>query len=305
MKKKCYVYYDKKSGRITEILKKRNPGRAVYIECDISDVIGFLDNSWNLNEYVVAYKKDEDKTVIMKKENIVRLRQESAKLYKIPNRKKETELILTYYPDNILEVRFDMSLISPLYTTDFKEEIEFEKGTEIRLFINDKKSGEVYKEILFEAQELLEKGFMFFRLPDECYSKNISFYTYKLLNSYSWSVGKYKIKSPMKDNIKYDIHKADIKRKDNFDYSLIFTPIKNSLSVKNNIEDLELSRVHNHLEFFITDYYDPHVLHGKFNITEEMLQDKEFQILFDDKIDNFENKAILYNHKYISVLLEM
>jgi len=301
MKKKRYVYYNKKSGRITGILKKRKPGRAKYIICDIEDVIGFLDNSLNMNKYVVAYKKDADKTIIMKKENTIRLRQENQKLYKIPNKKSETELKLVYHPDNILELRLNMELITPLYMTDFRNEIRFEKGTEFRIFVNDKNTGEVRKEIIIDAQELLERGTIFIRLPDECYSKNTVFYTYKLLNSYSWSVGKLKLNSPIKDSIKYNIHKADIERKEGFKYHLEIKPLEDGLYIKNNIEDLHLARIHSYVEFFITDYYDPHILFGKFTITEDMLKDKEFVIHIDIDI---KNKAILYNHKYISVLSE-
>ena len=228
MKKKCYVYYEKDSGRISAIIKKRKPGRAPHIECDISDVIGFLDNSWNKNEFVVTFNKNEGKTVIMKKDNIVKLRQESQKLYKIPKNDSESEFNIVYYPDNILEVRFDMERISPLYMTDFKSDVQFEKGTEIRIFIVDKKSGTQYKELIIEAQELLEAGVLFFRLPDECHLNNIAFYTYKLLNSYHWSIGKQKIISPMKENIKYDIYKADIQRREGFEYNLVFSQEKNS-----------------------------------------------------------------------------
>lgn len=301
MKKKRYVYYDQATGRIESIVDSKLEVEVPYIECNIDDVIGFLDGSLNMMLYVVAYKKDEDKHIIMKKENTIRLRQENQKLYKIPNKKSETELKLVYHPDNILELRLNMELISPLYMTDFRNEIEFEKGTELRIFVNDKRSGEVYRELIIDAQELHERGTMFIKLSDECYSKNTVFYTYKLLNSYSWEVGKHKVTSPIKDNIKYNIHRADFGRKKGFDYHLEIKPTKNGLHIKNNIEDLQLARIHSYLEFFITDFYDPHILFGKFTITEEMLKDEEFEIALDIDLDK---KAILYNHKYISVLLE-
>ena len=304
MKKRCYVYYDKNSGYITSIVKKKRPGRGYFIECDINDVIGFLENTVNIQDYVVAYKKDEDKTIMMKKENIVRLRQESQKLFKIPNRRTDSELVLVYYPDNILEIRLNMELISPLYMTDFRNEIKFEKGTELRIFVNNKISGDVYGEFLIDAQELLERGVMFFRLPDECFPKNVSFYTYKLLNSYSWSVGKNKMKSPFNDNIKFDIHKADLERKKDFQYHLVFVPNGKYFVVYNYIKDLQLARVHGYLQFFITDRYDPHILHNKFIITEEMLKLSKFNIVFEESMD-MKDKTILYNHKYISVLLEL
>lgn len=302
MKKTRYVYYKKETGRISSIVTKKIGGKDPFIECDIKDVIGFLDGSVNMMKYVIAYNKDEGKHIIMKKENTIRLRQEGQKLSRIPNKKKETELNIVYHPDNILEFRLCMELITPLYMTDFRNEIRFEKGTEFRIFVNDKNTGEVRKEIIIDAQELLERGTIFIRLPDECYSKNTVFYTYKLLNSYSWCVGKNKVSSPIKDSIKYNIHKADSERKEGFTYHLEIKPLGDGVYIRNNIEDLHLARIHGDLEFFITDYHDPHILFGKFIITEKMLKDKEFSISLDI---NLNKKAILYNHKYISVLLEI
>jgi hypothetical protein len=304
MKRIRYVYYDKETGRIDQISNQLLVSSMPYIECDVDDVSGFMDDSKNINEYLVAYKKDEEQYVLMKKENIIRLRQESAKLFKIPNRRKESDLTLVYYPDNILEVRLDMSNISSLYMTDFKEEVTFEKGTEFRLTIVNKDSDDVVKEILIEAQDLLDVGVLFFRIPDECHPKNVAFYTYKLLKTYSWAVGKQKTTSPIKENIKYNIHKADTKRKDGFEYHLIFKPITNGFAIKNNIKDLQLVRVYGYLDFFVSDKYDSNILYTKFTITEKMLKNKQFNINFKDDISDMKNKTILYNHKYISVLLE-
>jgi hypothetical protein len=102
----------------------------------------------------------------------------------------------------------------------------------------------------------------------------------------------------MKDNIKYNIHKADFEKRKGFEYHLEIKPTKNGLHIKNNIEDLKLARIHSYLDFFITDYYDPHILFGKFTVTEDMLKEKEF---FIEMNINMERKSILYNHKYISV----
>ena len=302
MKKTCYIYFDKKTGRIKDILKIRKRGRAIYVTCDIEDVIGFLDGSWNINKYVVAFSKPDNQYILLKKENVVKLRQEGQKLIKIPKRRLHDDLVMVYYPDNILEVSLNMENISPLYTTDFKKDVIFEKGTEIRIIVSNKVSGEKMKEFIIDPNEILEDGVKFLKLPEECYPTNVAFYTYKLLNSYSWSVAKNRISSPFRERVKFNIHKAETKRKDAFDYHLIFTEIEKGLSVKNNIEDIQLLRIHGPLEFFITDKNDPHILYLKFKIDQEILE-KEEEFVIKTDLD-MGNKVILYNHKYISILLE-
>ena len=82
-----YVYYDKKTGFITDILPKRKRGRGYHLECDTDEVIGFLDNSLGIRDYVVAYNQDLKKNILIKKDNIIRLREPSKNLFKIPYKK--------------------------------------------------------------------------------------------------------------------------------------------------------------------------------------------------------------------------
>ncbi len=172
--KKRYVYYNKKTGIITDILVKRKRGRAVYIECDVEEVIGFLDGSVGTNSYVVAHDKITDKHILIEKNNIIRFRKISKTLTKIPYKKNaETDLRLIYYPDNVLEVTLDPSRIAPLYKTNFKDEVKFERGTEIRISIKEKDSGNLLKELVIVAQDLLDSPQLFFELYDHIYSDNV------------------------------------------------------------------------------------------------------------------------------------
>ena len=60
-------------------------------------------------------------------------------------------------------------------------------------------------------------------------------------------------------------------------------------------------RFHESIEFFIVDKHDPNILYEKFALDADDLESTT--IKFRLKIDA-KDKAILYNHKYISVLKE-
>jgi len=298
-----YVYYDKKTGSITNILSKKKSGRAHYIECPVDEVIGFLDGSKGINQYVVAFNTELEKHFLVEKNNIIVFRKQSKTPYKIPYRKNvETDLRLVYYTDNVLEATLDMSRISPLYQTNFRDEVYFERGTEIRIIIKEKDTGKLLKELIINAQELLDAGQMFFELYDHITSDNVEFFTYRLFESYSWCKGKTKLISPMKERIKFEIHKADHKiRSKDFSYHLIVTPTHTGIKIKNNIENLKLIRFTKDIEFFVVDRYDPNILYDKFYLDKEDLESKKILVNLKTSI---EGKTILYNHKYISVLLE-
>jgi len=299
--KKRYVYYDKETGQIRDILSNRKAGRSPFIECSNEDVSGFISGEWGINQWVVAYDKNLEKNILIKKNNVIRLREPQKKLYKIPYGKNtKSDLKLIYYSDRVLEVLLDVSRIAPLYQTNFKDDVRFEKGTELRIIAKTKKSKELIKEIIIDAQELLESAQLFFRVSG--FQNDIEFFTYKLLNSYSWYKGTVKLISPMTDRIKFDIHKADLnKRSENFSYHLIMKPYLDGIKIENNIEDPDMVRINKFVEFFVVDKYDPNVLYRKFIISEDELSEKE--IIVDLKI-NMKGKTLLYNHKYISVLLE-
>lgn len=298
-----FVYYNVKTGFITDILKTRKRGRGKYIECPIEDVIGFLDGSEGIANWVVAYNNDLKKTILIKKDNIIRLRAPSNRLSKVPYKANTlSDLTIVYYSDNVLEVSLDMSRISPLYQTNFRKDVTFERGTEIRITLKEKDSGNLLKEIVVDAQDLLDSGQMFFDLYDHIYSDNVEFFVYKLFESYSWSKGKVKLISPIKDKIKFDIHKADTKKRStDFSYHLIMKATEKGIRITNNIENLKLIRFHEQIEFFVVDKHDPNILYDKFTIVEEDLDSKTMMFPLDCDV---RGKTILYNHKYISVLLE-
>ena len=298
-----YVYFDKKTGFITHILPTRRRGRAKYIECDISEVIGFLDGSKGVNRYVVAYNTETKQNSLIEKNNIILFRKQSKNLYKIPYRRNiETDLRLVYYSDNVLEASLDMSRISPLYQTNFRDEVYFERGTEIRIIIKEKGKDSLLKEIQIDAQELLDSGQMFFKLYDHMSADNVEFFTYKLFNTYSWAFGKNKLISPLTEKIKFEVHKADSKRRSkNFEYHLIVNVTEDGLKIKNNIEKPKLIRFSRNIEFFIVDKHDPNILYEKFYIDKYDIDEKEITIKLNT---DAAGKTILYNNKYISVLKE-
>ncbi len=298
-----YVYYNKKTGIITDILATRKRGRAYYIECPFDEVVGFIEGTKGIMNYVVAHNRDIDEHVLMKKDNVIRLRAPSKKLSKIPYRVNTlSDLTLVYYPDNVLEASLDVSRIAPLYQTNFRDEVVFEKGTELRITLKEKKKGNLLKEFVIDAQELLDAGQMFFELYDHIYPDDVNFFTYKLLDSYSWHTDNIKLISPAKEKIKFDIYKADNKaRSKDFSYHLIMESMEKGLKITNNIENLKLIRFHKQVEFFLVDKHDPNILYEKFDLIKEDLEKKN--IVVHLKCDT-KGKAILYNHKYISVLKE-
>ena len=298
-----YVYYDKQTGQLGDILDKRKRGRSPHIECPIDEVIGFLDGSKGMNQYIIAYNRDLKKHILIEKNNVIQLRQPSKTLKKIPYKKNDiSDLRLIYYSDNVLEVTLDVSRIAPLYQTNFRDEVVFEKGTEIRITLKEKDSGNLLKEFIIEAQDLLDSVQMFFELYDHIYPDNVEFFTYEMFESSSWAKGTVKLISPMKDKIKFDIHRADNKRRSkDFEYHLIIKQTKKGIKIKNNIESLRLIRFHEDISFFIVDKHDPNILYEKFSLNRNDLEGSVIILVLDT---NIKDKTILYNHKYISVLKE-
>ena len=301
--KKRYVYYDVNTGQIKDILSTRKPGRAQYIECTNKDVVGFITGEVSINDWIVAYDRELEEHVLIEKNNIIKLRKPSNKLSKIPYKKTiERDLILVYYPDNVLEVSLDVSRIAPLYQTNFKDDVKFERGTEIRITLKEKDSGNLLKEVVIDAQELLDAGQLLFDLYDHIYPDNVEFFTYKMFESSAWYKGAIKLMSPIKDRIKFDIHKADTKpTSKDFTYHLIMIPTKTGLRIQNNIESLKLIRFYDQIEFFVVDRHDPNILYDKFALTKEDLSNEAVMLQLDVDV---KGKSILYNHKYISVLLK-
>lgn len=298
-----YVYYNKKTGQITDILDKRKPGRLPYIKCPVEEVIGFMDGSYGINDFIVAYDHEKEIHSLFKKNNVILFRKQNKKLYKIPYKKNvESDLRIVYYLDNVLGISINMTRISPLYQTNFKKEVKFEPGTEIRIILKEKDSGNFLREIIINAQQLLESVQMFFQLDYSIQRDNVEFFTYKMFESYSWSKGNIKLISPMEEKIKFEIHKADTKRRSkDFDYHLIIKPTETGLEIKNNIESAKMIRFHKNIEFFIVDKHDPNILHEKFFLYKKDIESET--ILINLKTDA-KDRNILYNHKYISVLKE-
>jgi len=297
-----YVYYNKFSGQILEILRDKKRGSAPYIECDAKEVIPLIKGTKGINDLIVAYDKKDEKHKLVEKDNIIRLRNLGHKLYKIPYKKKGNfDLrLLIYEKSNVLEVTLDPTNFSSLFTTNFREQVKFEKGTEIRIFIKNKIGKKLQKTIVINGQEILDKGQLFYDISD-IDLKDISFYTNQMFEKYIWYRGKSRFLSPIKDRIQFDINKADSKKQhEDFSYHLEIKRLKKGLEIKNNIDDPQLVKIFDPVEFFIVDKLDPNILYDGFELDLNDLKSK--LILVPVSVDN--GKAILYNHKYISVLFE-
>ena len=294
-----YVYYDKETGLINQILSKRKPGRAPYIKCDNSDVEGFITATKSFNKYVVAYNRETDKTILMERNNVVAFRKQSKDLYKIPYKKNfESDITIVHYKDDVLEVSIDMSRISPLFNTNFGEQVCFENGTEIRIIVKEKKTGDLIKEIVIDAQKLLDSAQMFFKLENH----DVEFFTYKLFNSYSWFKGTLRYLSPIKSNKTFNIYKADTKiASDSYSYHFVMKPTNYGIQIVNNIEDLKLIKFSERLNFFVVDKYDSSILYEKFSLDRKLLKEKKIEISLETDV---KGKTILYNNKYVNVFLE-
>lgn len=301
--KKRYVYYNQKTGQILEIRSQRKRGRSYYIECDNSKVVDFIAGKKGINEFIVVKLWGKNEYDIFPKDNIIRLRQKSTKPIKIPYKKDSiTDLTLVYYPDNVLEVSLDLTNIAPVFQSDFQKDVKFEKGTEIRIIVREKDSGNLLKEFIIDAQDLLESGQIFLELYDHIYPNNVEFFTYDLFSSFSWYKGDKKLLSPVKENLKFEINKADTKeRSDSFTYHLIMKKDENKIKIINNITNLKICRINSPITFYLVDKYNLNILYKKFVITKNMFKRKQFYIEFNE---NLEDKIILYNHKYISVLMK-
>ena len=303
MKNVRYVYYDKFSGQILEIIRKRKRGTSPCIECDVKEVLPLISGKVGMNDLIVAYDNKVKKHLLVEKNNIIKLRNLGSKLYKIPyKREANFDLRLLLYPkSHVLEITLDPTNMSYLYNTNFREEVMFEKGTEIRIFIKDKKGENLFKTIIIEAQKLLDAGQLFYDIS-EIDMKNISFYTYQMFQTCIWYKGKSRFLSPVKDKIKFEIQRADTKKRHkDFSYHLEITYKDDKLKVKNNIEDLKLVKIFEPIDFFIVDKLDPNILHGKFSLTIDSLKKDSFLIELEKTKGN---KTLLYNHKHISVLFE-
>ena len=238
----------------------------------------------------------------MERNNIIRFRDVPKELYKIPMRSNiESDLTIAYYEDNVVEVTLDISRISPIAQTQFGKEILFERGTEFRIIMKSKDDNEVLRELIIDAQKLLEDGTMLFDVPNTG-KEGPEFYTHRILENYSWYRGFLKLMSPIKDKIKFHIHKADhVKRNDTFSYHLIGKRSENGIDFKNNIDNLALIKYRDPIDFFVVDKHDPNILYQKFALTDEHFNQENFRVDLNFPADG---KTLLYNHKYISVLLE-
>jgi hypothetical protein len=239
----------------------------------------------------------------MKKDNVIRLRKQRKEPIKIPYKESlKSDLKLIYYSGNTLEVSLDLANISPLYQTDFRSEVSFEKGTEFRILVKEKDTGKLFVEYIIDGQELMNEGQMYFEMGDEITPDNVEFFTYNLLPEYSWHKEDVIFVTPMKQGKKYDIHTADTKlKKDEYFYHLIVENSDYGLKIKNKIKSLNLIRFENDIDFYIVDKLDPNILYGKFSLGAKDLKKNEILVPFDESL---KGKTIMYNHKYISVLVK-
>lgn len=303
--KKRYVYYNKETGQISEILNNKKEGQRNYIESNNKEVSKFIMGEESTNNYIVAYCKN--KYQLIKKDNIIRLRKPNNRLYKIPQQKSITnDLIIVSYPDNTLEISLNISNITPLFQTDFRKEVKFEKGSEIRIYLKDKKNNEIAQELILDAQKILNEGQIFLELNKNINIDDINFYTYRVFENYSWYKGTEKYISPIKEKIQFDIQKVteNINKKD-VTYHLIISQDEKGFYIQNHIDNIKLVRIFNDITFYIVDKHDSHILHEKFILSKESFEKREKIIRLDLKTQNLNDKSILYNHKYISVLKDI
>lgn len=299
-----YVYFDKTTGVIKDILSTRKRGRSPYVECDNEVVAPIIMGQKGLHEVVVAYDKEQEKYVLLEKDNVIRLRYYGDKLYKIPKRiVADYDLRLDLYSGgNVLGVSIDPFRLSNLYSTNLRENVLFEKGTEIRIFVKSKDGDKLLKTIVIDAQKLLDNVQMFFEIEEDIDSDDISFYTHRVFDNYMWHKGAVKFLSPVKERIRFEIQKADLKRRrDDFEYHLIIREDDKGIKIENNIENPKLVKIFDEIDFYIVDKYDPAILYDKFALQPSNFKTKEIAV---ETGVSLKDKGILYNHKHISVLLE-
>lgn len=298
-----YIYFDKNTGMITDIQPTKKQGRAKYVTVDVDVVLPILKGEKSVIEYIVAYNHDTEDYVLMDRDNVIKLRYYGKNLYKIPSKTIDNyDLRLELFVGGkALEVSIDPTRMSTMYATDLREEVRFEQGTEIRIFIKNKAGDKLLHTIVIDAQKLLENGQLFYELEDIDPS-DVSFYTHRVFENYMWRNGKARFLSPTKDRLRFEIQKADLKqRSPQFEYHLHFKQSDEGIKIENNIESLKLVKLFNDIEFYLVDKYDPTILYEKFILPPEVFKEKNIIIPMKETL---ENKTILYNHKYISVLVE-
>ena len=298
-----YIYFDKETGMITDILATRKRGRAKYLTVDLEVVMPLLEGKKGMLDYVVAYDHDKKDYVLMTRDNIIKLRYYGKDLYKIPNKTiDDYDLRLELFVGGkALEVSIDPTRMSTMYATDLREEVCFEQGTEIRIFIKNKAGDKLLHTIVIDAQKLLENGQLFYEL-EGIDPNDVSFYTHRVFQNYMWRNGQARFLSPTKDRLRFEIQKADTKKRSpKFDYHLFVKQSDDGIEIENRIESLKLVKIFDDVEFFLVDKYDPTILYEKFILTPDAFKEKS--IIIPTK-ETLENKTILYNHKHISVFVE-
>jgi len=304
MKKKCYVYYEEFSGKILEIIKQKKDTNELFMKCDIEEVVPILAGKVGIGSVIVIYDKKKKKNVLMEKNSIISLQKVSNKPYKIPHQEGgEFDIRLKYYEDNVLEVTIDMSRLSPLYNSSLKDEIKFEFGSEFRIEVRDKDNDDIFQGIVIPANDLLNSVSLYYELYDHISPDKVNFFTERVFEKYYWVKGKKKLTSPMKNGLNFYVHKADTERvSDNFSYHIVIESKENKMFIRNNISELGLLKIYEPLQFYIVDKQDPNILHETFFITPSNLESND--ILEIELNEPLSGNKVLYNHKYISVLVE-
>ena len=75
--------------------------------------------------------------------------------------------------------------------------------------------------------------------------------------------------------------------------------------IQNNINNINFVRIFSDIIFYLVDKYDLHILYEKFILSKESLLLNPKIIRLNLETKSLNDKAILYNHKYISVLLNV
>lgn len=291
MKKKCYVYYDKFSKNITEILNaKKDEGD--YIVCDKKEVLPILSGKIGMMDLMVCSGK------IVERSKPIKLERITDEPYEIPySDGGDFDMRVVYYPDNVLEITLNVNNLMP--------DTKFERGSEFRITLKTKSTDELLRTIIIPANDILLYSSLYYELYDHIKIDDVVFFTERVFKNYYWTKRNLKLTSPMKNGLNFHIHIADTeKRTDTFQYHLEmkYDPDHGGFySIKNNIQEFSLLKIYEPIKFFIVDENDYNILYDTFEIDPEMLVTKDIGIMCKT---NPEGKLMLYNHKYISVLLE-
>ncbi len=219
---------------------------------------------------------------------------------------KEADVSLELYKNNkLLEVTINYRAVKTWYNHRMKDRFSFAKDYYFIFEIIDKKDNSLIKQIKLSSDRLLETFHTTIDLSDIKKLDNIKILTKRLFQTYNLKIENNKYYSK-NDNSKINFTKVDTKKK-NIKYDIIInlTNIENTIMIMNNINNLNISKIYNNLEFYITGK-DPNELHDILSIPVQTLHDKKHILIklkcnIDDKMlwSYGDNIKVLFNKKKV------